>query len=340
MHISSKTGMLVLIAGSVTLVIALINGLRTHTENTTVLAAEIEKERVEQVALKEQLDKRTLEVKVRQDEVDKNKGENDVVADRVREREKQLAELEAQRNKDLNEAQSKLDEAKTQARLEARAGQASLKKEEQKLLQQDRFQQVLPQFQAAIVTLVSSSAHLGTGFYFNTGDDFVIVTALPASGVSADLVVKFRGQLNATSGVQAITSRARLLYFDKDTGLAFLKATLGKDIVVTGFHQGAIAVVSQGDKVYSIGTQMLGDALLENNVFDGDVSATSRNVDGHDLMQVSIPANLGTRGAPLINGEGDLIGILIGQAKGLERTSFAVPIVDLIKALQRMKKAR
>ena len=85
-----------------------------------------------------------------------------------------------------------------------------------------------------------------------------------------------------------------------------------------------------GEKVFTIGTQVLGGKAQRVTMMEGTVSSTDRRIDGTPVIQTTIPVNPGMVGAPLMNQERKLVGVLIGGVGELERTSIAVPASLLV----------
>ena len=79
----------------------------------------------------------------------------------------------------------------------------------------------------------------------------------------------------------------------------------------------------EGEEVYVIGAP--GDMELSQSVSKGIISA-KRNIDGVKFIQTDTKISPGSSGSPLINNEGEIIGIinmkLVGE--GVEGLSFAI----------------
>jgi V8-like Glu-specific endopeptidase len=79
--------------------------------------------------------------------------------------------------------------------------------------------------------------------------------------------------------------------------------------------------VQVGQRIFVIGNPL----GLQNTFTDGVVSA-QRQFDGVRLFQVSAPISPGSSGSPVVNLNGEVIGIAVGKWRGGENLNFAVPI--------------
>ena len=77
-----------------------------------------------------------------------------------------------------------------------------------------------------------------------------------------------------------------------------------------------------GDTIYAIGSP----AGLENTITSGIVSATGRRLlEMGDSLQVDVPINSGNSGGPLLNPEGELVGVVFAGIEQFEGVNFAIP---------------
>jgi hypothetical protein len=105
---------------------------------------------------------------------------------------------------------------------------------------------------------------------------------------------------------------------------------------------GTLGDAAKGDRVYSIGTQKIGDAVFENSVLDGSVSSAARSHGKRKLIGTTIPANAGSLGSPIVDREGRLVGVLVAGVEGRggrrqERASWALPAEEVAEALEHAK---
>ncbi len=113
---------------------------------------------------------------------------------------------------------------------------------------------------------------------------------------------------------------ARILGVEKINDVAVLK------INASGLHDLDFAnsdKVKIGEKVIALGNP----AGLGFSVTEGIVSQKDRIIDarGVGLIQTDVPINPGNSGGPVVNTNGDLIGIARLKIKGFESLGFAIP---------------
>lgn len=101
---------------------------------------------------------------------------------------------------------------------------------------------------------------------------------------------------------------------------------------------GDSAQVSPGDWAIAIGTPM----RLENTVSLGIVSATGRTIDDPgaraELIQTDAAINPGNSGGPLINVQGEVIGVTTAVQRFAQNIGFAVPTRTVQKVVNQLKK--
>jgi hypothetical protein len=103
---------------------------------------------------------------------------------------------------------------------------------------------------------------------------------------------------------------------DKSVDLILLKvSTLNKPALVFTSE-----TVSPGQKVYVIGSPK----GLPATISDGIVSGM-RDFEGYKLIQMTAPISPGSSGGPVLNSEGQLIGISVSQLTEGQNLNFAIP---------------
>ena len=122
---------------------------------------------------------------------------------------------------------------------------------------------------------------------------------------------------------------ARLLQFDEAMDLAMLKVDAGRPLP-------AITIGTSADLMVGEDVITIGNAFgYENTVSIGIISALNRNVTLSDeqvyrnLIQTDACINPGNSGGPLINVDGELIGINVAVRAGAQGIGFALPIDDV-----------
>jgi S1-C subfamily serine protease len=118
-------------------------------------------------------------------------------------------------------------------------------------------------------------------------------------------------------GGEAIS--AELLDSDRDLDLALLRssAPLPKAAVV-----GDSQALGVGDEVMAVGSPR----KMYFSVSRGMVSFPNRFLDGVEYIQTDLPINVGNSGGPLVDRDGDVVGIVSFILRDSQGISFALPI--------------
>lgn len=161
--------------------------------------------------------------------------------------------------------------------------------------------------------------------YFNMGSGF----AISADGL---IITNYHVMKGSDTVMIEIDGRsfndANVLAFSKEKDLAILKieASNLKPLTLANTAQD----VSQGEKVVAIGRP----GGHEQTISEGIVSRTDRNVvaSGYDHIEATTFMQKGNSGGPLINMQGEVIGVNTFAAKYDQNLSIAVT-VDLIHTL-------
>lgn len=112
---------------------------------------------------------------------------------------------------------------------------------------------------------------------------------------------------------------ARVVGYDRFLDLALLKVERPSEVVVPIT---AVPGLPSGDTVLAIGSP----GGLERTVTSGIVSAAGRRfLPVGDSIQVDVPINPGNSGGPLLDAEGQLVGIIFAGIEQFEGINFAIP---------------
>jgi len=91
----------------------------------------------------------------------------------------------------------------------------------------------------------------------------------------------------------------------------------------------ASGTLEVGDAVFAIGNPGVGRQLLEHSVSEGIASSLARNINDVLYIQTTAAVNPGNSGGPIINRNGEVVGLVTLGAIFQEGIAFALP-VDLI----------
>jgi serine protease Do len=181
----------------------------------------------------------------------------------------------------------------------------------------------LQRVRGAVVTVRSSA---GEGSGFAVGDGSYVVTA--AHVVSGSTEVKMLGSRDEELYGEVVrTNRAR--------DLALIKVTKGK---LQGMHVSHTAVRA-GQDAYAIGSPL--GAKYAFSVTRGVISGFPR-IDNRAYIQSDVNVLPGSSGGPLIDAQGNVIGITVGMmavaGAAPAGMNFFVPATELFEALSLVEK--
>jgi serine protease Do len=129
---------------------------------------------------------------------------------------------------------------------------------------------------------------------------------------------------------------ARLVSHDPKTDLAVIKIDGNKPLPV--IRCGTSCDLMKGEPVIAIGNAF----GYEHTVTDGIISALHRNVQVsdeqkyNDLIQSDASINPGNSGGPLLNIDGEVIGINVAVRVGAQGIGFAIPIDEALDVAARL----
>jgi len=143
--------------------------------------------------------------------------------------------------------------------------------------------------------------------------------------ITNDHVVSGVGQINVTLA-NGTTCIARLVDHDHRTDLALIKINVSEKLRV-------IAIGTADDLMVGEPVVAVGNAYgYEHTVTRGVISALHRTVQISDaqtyenLIQTDASINPGNSGGPLLNIQGEMIGINVAVRSGAQGIGFAIPV--------------
>lgn len=179
----------------------------------------------------------------------------------------------------------------------------------------------------------------GTGFVYKTDDNYGYI-------LTNNHVVSGAKTIKVTN-TQNVTLEATLLGSDEYADLAVLR--VDKSFVLKVATLGDSTSLRIGDSVFAIGTPI--SMSYANSVTKGIVSGINRTVnvtlsDGSEFMmevlQTNAAINPGNSGGPLVNMEGQVVGIntLKLVEDEIEGMGFAIPIEMATSVLERLENGK
>lgn len=182
-----------------------------------------------------------------------------------------------------------------------------------------------------------------------TADDgnslFAVDRARKVNGMGTGVIIDERGYIvtnhHVVDGVDSLrvtTSdgsayTAQVVSYDRKRDLAIIKVNATRPLQVVPL--GTSSDLMLGETVIAVGNAY----GYENSMTQGIISALSRDVEVNEkqayrnLIQTDASINPGNSGGPLINLEGEVIGINVAIRAGAQRIGFAIPIDDARDAI-------
>ena len=177
-------------------------------------------------------------------------------------------------------------------------------------------QQIIESYQPAIIQIATQTT-TGTGFYIKEFD--LIVTNDHVVGDNAEVTI---------AGKLFQKTLSRVWYTDRKHDLAFLQTP--KEIVLPEVKLGSYEAMKDGDSVVAIGHPY----GLNYTATQGVISKVDRIRDGLKFIQIDAAINPGNSGGPLVNYNGEVIGVNSFIIRGGDNLGFALPVNYLREALQ------
>ena len=188
----------------------------------------------------------------------------------------------------------------------------------------------------SVVTIIAKQPNgktvsLGSGFFVEPG---MIATAYH--------VVKGASALFAKGMSQRQLFRVRLVAVDTKTDLALLGRPSEPRIPpfsefeaildLRSLPLGDSSAVEVGEEVYAVGNP----EGLEGTFSQGIVSGI-RRVGDRDLIQITAPISHGSSGGPVLNRQGQVIGVAVGAIRTGQNLNFAIPASRLRSLVDEMQ---
>ncbi|MFP6900415.1 MAG: trypsin-like peptidase domain-containing protein, partial [Opitutales bacterium] len=158
----------------------------------------------------------------------------------------------------------------------------------------------------------SQTLSSGTGFIVGTEGE--IATNYHVIEGASSAIVKFYGH-RGSHNVKSI------LHKDIENDIAVIKV----HFKTTPLNFGDDNITQVGERIMAIGNPL----GLTGTVSDGVVSGFRKMEDGSRRMQISAPISPGSSGGPVINKQGEVIGIATSYLPRGQNLNFAVPVTKL-----------
>ena len=176
-------------------------------------------------------------------------------------------------------------------------------------------QEIINVYQNAIIQIATQTG-TGTGFYLKSYG--IIVTNNHVVDNNAEVTI---------AGKSFEKTLSKVWYTDAQHDLAFLEPPA--DIELPEIKLGEYEAMKDGDNVIAIGHPY----GLNYSATQGVISKVDRIRDGEKYIQIDAAINPGNSGGPLVNLNGDVIGVNSFIIKGGDNLGFALPVNELKEAL-------
>jgi serine protease Do len=180
-------------------------------------------------------------------------------------------------------------------------------------------QEIIEQFQPIIIQIATPQG-TGTGFYLK---DYKLI-------VTNDHVVKGNYEV-AVSGKILNKTMSPVYFNDPKYDLAFIGVP--DDVDMPQIQLDREHPVHDGDQVIAIGHPF----GLNYTATEGIVSKAKRVRGGINYIQIDAAINPGNSGGPLVNKDGEIVGVNTFIIAGGDNLGFALPVSYLIDSLEEYK---
>ena len=172
------------------------------------------------------------------------------------------------------------------------------------------------EFVSPSVVEITGEMHLGestgTGFFYDNEGTVITNYHVIEDCVSAKITLSN----GASYDVVAV------LGYSKEKDIAILSTSCSSSIPLKIRNTG----VKTGEQVYAIGSSL----GLSGSLSDGIISSAEREIGGHTYIQTTAPISQGNSGGPLIDTDGNVIGITSASFVDGQNLNLAIPIKEIL----------
>lgn len=159
---------------------------------------------------------------------------------------------------------------------------------------------------------------LGTAFQVDARGYYITNYHVIASEVDPDYNGYSRLSIRPSGNPDARVP-AKVIGWDEELDLALLKS---QEISPLSFYPFSRVPLFKGQKIYAVGSPV----GLENSVSAGIVSSTGRRIlPIGEAIQIDAPVNPGNSGGPLLDEQGNLVGVVFAGLASFQGLNFALP---------------
>ena len=188
--------------------------------------------------------------------------------------------------------------------------------------------------------VVSRQRSYGSGFVIDS-DGYIVTNAHVVRGAQrVDVILppnNADGSLSVALSPRTDVVTARIVGVARDKDIALLKI---EGVRLPALPLATYTKVRQGHTVFAFGSP----EALRNTLTHGVVSAVARQIDPDSptiYIQTDAPINPGNSGGPLVNAEGEVVGMntfILSQSGGNEGLGFAIPCATVRTVVRQLRK--
>lgn len=182
---------------------------------------------------------------------------------------------------------------------------------------------------------------IGSGSGFIVDAEGLVITNYHVIEASSKLDINMQKR---ESTEQVKIEGAKVIAVDADHDLAIIKLPPAPESVARGAGYQALRLrttpeVSAGETVFAIGNPGAGGEILDYTLTKGIVSNPKRRGKDMDLIQTTAPINPGNSGGPLIDTDGNVVGVVALKGVNVEAVAFAIPSSAVKTLIAKQKEA-
>src|SRR4051812_26794459 len=187
--------------------------------------------------------------------------------------------------------------------------------------------------------VVGRQRSTGSGFVIDA-DGYVVTNAHVVHGAQrVDVILPLPnadGSLSSALSPRTDTVTARIVGIARDKDIALLKID---GVNLPALPMATYTKVRQGQSVFAFGSP----EALRNTLTHGVISAVARQIHPDSptiYIQTDAPINPGNSGGPLVNGNGEVVGMntfILSQSGGNEGLGFAIPCATVRTVVRQLR---
>jgi len=188
--------------------------------------------------------------------------------------------------------------------------------------------------------VVSRQRSTGSGFVIDS-DGYIVTNAHVVRGAQRVEVIlppaNADGSLSVALSPRTDVVPAQIIGIARDKDIALLKI---EGVKLPALPLATYTKVRQGHTVFAFGSP----EALRNTLTHGVISAVARQIDPDSptiYIQTDAPINPGNSGGPLVNAEGEVVGMntfILSQSGGNEGLGFAIPCATVRTVVRQLRK--